>query len=250
MKLAALADFSTKRGPRSVQRENRITMMGIKIGLKDLTKEEGTKRLNQVLDNYELPAGYQWGFSQRRTDEEESQQLMLINILMALVLIYFVMAALFESLIHPAGIWSSIIFAIVGVFWFFLMTGTTFQIMAWIGVLILIGVVVNNGIVLIDHINFLRAEGLERKQAILQAGHDRFRPIIMTAATTVLGLIPLCIGNTQIGGDGPPYFPMARAIVGGLTFSTVVTLVILPTIYILLDDLREWSRRTLRNAKG
>ncbi|MEM8485270.1 MAG: efflux RND transporter permease subunit [Bacteroidota bacterium] len=250
LKLAALADFRTTRGPRSIQRENRITMMGVKIGLDGISKEDGTERLNQVLENYDLPAGYQWGFSQRRNDEENSQQLMMINILMALVLIYFVMAALFESLIHPAGIWSSIIFAIVGVYWFFLITGTTMQIMAWIGVLILIGVVVNNGIVLIDHINFLRESGLPRKQAILQAGHDRFRPIVMTAATTVLGLIPLCIGNTQIGGDGPPYFPMARAIVGGLTFSTVVTLVILPTIYILLDDLRNWSRRTIHDAKS
>ncbi len=249
LKLAALADFSTSRGPRSIQRENRITMMGVQIGLDGITKEEGTEKLNQVLANYDLPAGYQWGFSQRRTDEENSQQLMMINILMALVLIYFVMAALFESLIHPAGIWSSIIFAIIGVYWFFFLTGTTMQIMAWIGVLILIGVVVNNGIVLIDHINYLRSTGMERQQAILQAGHDRFRPIVMTAATTVLGLIPLCIGSTQIGGDGPPYFPMARAIVGGLTFSTVVTLVILPTIYILLDDLRNWSGRVLRSAK-
>lgn len=249
IKLAALASFEPSRSPRYIQRENRITMMGVKIGLDGITKDEGLKRLNQVLENYELPAGYQWGFGQQRRDEENSQNLMLINILMALVLIYFVMAALFESLIHPAGIWSSIIFAIVGVYWFFFITGTTMQLMSWIGILILIGVVVNNGIVLIDHITFLRASGMPRKKAILQAGHDRFRPIVMTAATTVLGLIPLCIGNTQIGGDGPPYFPMARAIVGGLTFSTVVTLLILPTIYIILDDLRNWTRRTLRDAK-
>ena len=91
---------------------------------------------------------------------------------------------------------------------------------------------------------------MERRAAILQAGHDRFRPIIMTAATTVLGLIPLCIGQTQIGGDGPPYFPMARAIVGGLTFSTVVTLVILPTIYIIMDDLGIWARRVISLAKA
>lgn len=249
IKLAAIADLSLTRGPWGIQRENRITMMGVKIGLDGITKEEGSKLMNQVLENYDLPPGYSWGYSQVYNEEQDSQQLMLINILMALVLIYFVMAALFESLIHPAGIWSSIIFAIVGVYWFFLITGTTLQIMAWIGILILIGVVVNNGIVLIDHINFLRDSGLERKKAILQAGHDRFRPIVMTAATTVLGLIPLCLGNTQIGGDGPPYYPMARAIVGGLTFSTVVTLVILPTIYIILDDLREWSRRIVHAAK-
>jgi HAE1 family hydrophobic/amphiphilic exporter-1 len=166
------------------------------------------------------------------------------------VLIYLVMAALFESLIHPAAIWTSIVFAVVGVFWFFLLTGTTFSVMAWIGILILIGVVVNNGIVLLDHVNNLRAQGLPREAALVQAGKDRLRPIVMTALTTVLGLVPLCIGTTQIGGDGPPYFPMARAIVGGLTFSTVVTLVLLPTIYVWMDDLSRWGKRLARQAKG
>ena len=249
VRLAAVADFQNSRGPRSIRRENRITTMGIQIQLDGITKEEGDQKIQQLMSQYELPTGYSWGFSQRRSDEETSQNLMLINLLMALVLIYFVMAALFESLIHPAGIWTSIVFAIIGVFWFFMITNTTFQIMAWIGVLILVGVVVNNGIVLIDHITNLRNEGMDRRSAILQAGHDRFRPIVMTAATTVLGLIPLCIGSTQIGGDGPPYFPMARAIVGGLTFSTVVTLVILPTIYLMLDDLRLWGQRIGQTAR-
>ena len=250
VKLAALADIRTSRGPQSIQRENRITMIGIKVELDGITGSEGTERLNQVLSNYQLPAGYSWGFGQQHNYEQESQNLMLINILMALVLIYLVMAGLFESLIHPAGIWSSIIFAFVGVYWFFWITNTTLQIMAFIGVLILIGIVVNNGIVLIDHINYLRSTGLSRREAVLQAGHDRFRPIVMTAATTVLGLLPLCFGDTQIGGDGPPYFPMARAIVGGLAFSTVVTLVILPTIYLLLDDFSIWTKRIANFATG
>ncbi len=250
IKLAALADIHTSRGPRSIQRENRTTMIGIKIGLDGITGDEGNELVRQVLSNYELPAGYNWGFGLQFDFEQRSQNLMLINILMALMLIYLVMAALFESLVHPAGIWSSIVFAFIGVYWFFLITGTTLQIMAFIGVLILIGIVVNNGIVLIDHINYLRSTGMDRRSALLQAGHDRFRPIVMTAATTVLGLIPLCFGSTQIGGDGPPYFPMARAIVGGLSFSTIVTLVILPTIYLLLDDLRIWASRTAQQASS
>lgn len=250
IKLAAIADIRNSRGPQSIQRENRITKIGIKIGLDGITGEEGTERLNQVLANYELPAGYAWGFGLDHDYEQESQNLMLINMLMALVLIYLVMAGLFESIVHPAGIWSSIIFAFVGVYWFFWITNTTLQIMAFIGILILIGIVVNNGIVLIDHINYLRSTGMPRREALLQAGHDRFRPIVMTAATTVLGLLPLCFGDTQIGGDGPPYFPMARAIVGGLAFSTVVTLIILPTIYLLLDDFRIWTKRVARRAKS
>ncbi len=120
--------------------------------------------------------------------------------------------------------------------------------MAQIGILVLIGVVVNNGIVLIDYINRLRSQGLARNEAIIQAGFQRLRPILMTAGTTVFSLIPLCIATTQIGGDGPPYFPMARAIVGGLTFSTLVTLIILSTIYILLYDLSNWGRRLVRTG--
>ena len=120
---------------------------------------------------------------------------------------------------------------------------------AWIGVLILIGVVVNNGIVLIDHINQLRVGGLNRYEAIVQAGGNRIRPILMTAGTTILSLVPLCFTPIGVGGNGPPYYPMARAIVGGLAFSTLVTLVILPTIYVLLDDLRTWVQRVVAQAR-
>ena len=95
----------------------------------------------------------------------------------------------------------------------------------------------------------LRSRGYDRHKAILQAGQERFRPILMTAGTTVLSMTPLCIGVTQVGGDGPPYYPMARAIVGGLAFSTVVTLLILPTIYGLLDDLRHKIRQIIHSAR-
>ena len=159
------------------------------------------------------------------------------------------MASLFESLMYPTAVLACILYGIVGIFWFFFFTGTTFDLMAMIGILILMGIVVNNGIVLIDHIIHLREEGMSRAEAVVQGGKDRMRPILMTAGTTVLGLIPLCIGTTQIGGDGPPYFPMARAIVGGLIFSTVVTLIVLPSIYIILDDFKLWAGRIGAKAK-
>lgn len=250
IKLASLAELRPRQARRGINREDRVTMLGVTVFLDGITLDEARERISQTMSNYELPAGYTWGYGRRFSEEAQSQQIMLMNLLLALVLIYLVMASLFESLIHPAAIWTSILFAIVGVFWFFLVTATTFSIMAWIGILVLIGVVVNNGIVLIDHINHLRGEGLERHEAIVQAARDRMRPIVMTAATTVLGMVPLCIGNTMIGGDGPPYYPMARAIVGGLTFSTLVTLVILPAIYVFLDDVRLWGLRTAQSASG
>ncbi|MBN1162959.1 MAG: efflux RND transporter permease subunit [Candidatus Krumholzibacteriota bacterium] len=248
--LASLANFSVQRGPRNIHRENRTTSMGISANLHKLTINEAKEKINQVMSNFNLPSGYKWNYGRSFDYEEEAFNTMMMNLLLALALIYFVMAALFESLIFPAAIWTQIIFAVVGVYWFFLATGTEMSIMGMIGILILIGVVVNNGIVLIDHVNQLRLGGLSRNDAIMQAGRDRLRPILMTAGTTVLSLVPLCVVTTAIGGSGgPPYFPMARAIVGGLTFSTVITLLVLPTIYILLDDLRNWSRRVVTMGK-
>ncbi len=248
--LSALADFTIRQGPPVIHRENRVTSIGISIGLKDVTVNEAKEKVRKVMDEYELPAGVSWDFGRSFDFESEAAKTMMINTLLALALIYFVMASLFESLVFPGAIWTSIIFAIVGVWWFFLITGTTFSLMAWIGVLILIGVVVNNGIVLIDHINQLRAQGIGRYEAIVQAGGNRIRPILMTAGTTILSLIPLCFTTIEIGGNGPPYYPMARAIVGGLAFSTLVTLIILPTIYVLLDDFRRWAMRVVRTAKS
>lgn len=250
IKLATLADFRVLRGPRNIRRENRTTSIGVTAHLDDLTVNEARQKISQVLANYNLPSGYTWNYGESFDEEQEAFKTMLMNLLLALALIYFVMAALFESLLFPAAIWTQIIFSIVGVYWFFLITGTTMSIMGMIGILILIGVVVNNGIVLIDHVNQLRGRGLVRYDAIVQAGRDRLRPILMTAGTTVLSLIPLCIVRTQIGGEGgPPYFPMARAIVGGLSFCTVITLLVLPTIYTLLDDLRNWTRRIVSQAR-
>ncbi len=194
------------------------------------------ENVEKFMSGYKLPIGYSWNFGSGLDFEKETKKTMVMNIIIALFLIYFVMAALFESYLFPAAIWSSIIFAIIGVYWFFFLTGTTLSLLAWIGILVLIGVVVNNGIVLIDHITQLRSENISRYEAILRAGKERFRPIFMTAATTVLSMLPLCVTQARIAGDGPSYFPLARAIVGGLTFSTIITLLILPTIYVLIDD--------------
>jgi len=247
-KLTSLADLKVMPGPQRIFRQDRITSMGVSARLKDITVNEAREKISKVLGNYQFPPGYSWNYGERFNYEEEATQNMLINMLLALALIYFVMASLFESLIFPAGIWSSIFFAIVGVYWFFLITDTVMSFMAMLGILLLIGVVVNNGIVLIDHIIQLRNQGMSREAAILQAGRDRLRPIIMTAATTIFSLLPLSMVATQVGGNGPPYYPMARAIVGGLSFSTLVTLLILPTIYILLDDMRNWARRLIQRA--
>src|SRR4030095_16732000 len=129
-------------------------------------------------------------------------QTMSQNLILAVVLIFLVMASLFESTLYPLSIITSILFAIVGAIWFLTLTGTTITMMAMIGFMILVGVVVNIGIVLIAHVIDLRAQGLPRDQAILQAGRDRLRPIMMTTLTTLLAMLPLAIGDAQVGGGG------------------------------------------------
>ena len=242
--LGSVARFERHKGPQTIERKDRATAVVISGNLDDDTSMEDIRpRVTAIMEQMDLPPGYSWKFGRGFDEEDETQQLMLTNILLGVAMIFIVMAALFESTLYPISIITSILFSVVGVFWFFLVTDTTFSFMASIGIMILIGVVVNNGIVLIDHVNNLRVEGMPRDDAILQAGKDRIRPILMTVATTVLGLTPLAIGSTEVGSTGAPYFPMARAIIGGLLFSTVMSLLVVPTVYVWVDELNRWARK-------
>ncbi len=249
--LLSMVDVRTRNASSAIERENRQTSFGLKASLAPgATLDDVKKSITAAMKGVQLPPGYRWSFGQNFDRDDEAGSTMLMNTLIALLLVYVVMCAMFESLIYPAAILTTFVFSIFGVFWTFWLTGTTFSIMASIGVLILMGVIVNNGIVMIVHINQLRHEGLDRRNALIQGARDRLRPILMTMGTAILGMLPLCLSRTGIGGDGPPYYPMARAIAGGLFFSTAVSLVVLPTIYSLLDDASLWLKRVVRDARA
>ena len=244
--LGAVAEFQVRPSDREIERVNRLTTVIINANLaKGTTMEDARKRVEPIMNDYPLPAGYSWKFGRGFDENEKAVQTMAQNMALAVVLIFLVMAALFESTLYPLSIITSILFAIVGSIWFLTLTGTTITMMAMIGFMILIGVVVNIGIVLIAHVIDLREAGLSRHDAIMQAGRDRLRPIVMTVLTTLLGMMPLAIGDAQIGGSGqgPAYYPMARAIIGGLGFSALVSLLIVPMFYVWFDDLNLWRRR-------
>lgn len=249
--LGSVASFRIGSAPDTIRRTDRQTAVILSATLEDETTMDDLRpRVTAMMEQFELPPGYSWKFGRGFDRQDETQQLMLINILLGIACIFLVMAALFESLLFPFSIiLGSIVFSIFGVFLFFAATGTTFSFMASIGIMILIGVVVNNGIVLVDHVNNLRNRGLPRDEAIVEAGRDRLRPILMTVATTIAGLAPLAVGTTQVGGDGPPYYPMARAIIGGLAFSTVVSLLVVPALYVYFDNLAAWGRKVMRIAR-
>jgi HAE1 family hydrophobic/amphiphilic exporter-1 len=203
--------------------------------------EQAGERIEKAMASLNLPMGYSWKLGRGFNRQEQEENIMLVNMLLALAMIYIVMAALFESLLLPAAIITSILYSIVGVFWFFLFTGTSMSVMGMIGILILMGIVVNNGIVLIDQINQMSPTIDELESVIADICVTRIRPVLMTVSTTVLGMVPLALGSTQIGGDGPSYAPLAIAIIGGLIFSTITSLFLVPWCYLVLTKLARRS---------
>ncbi|MDR1076575.1 MAG: efflux RND transporter permease subunit [Xanthomonadaceae bacterium] len=250
--LLSLVAVSDQPSAARIQRTNLQTSLTIKAGLgENVTAPEGRAAMEAVLRQVAFPAGYGYTFEGGDSQEDqEAMQQMLFNLLIAFIMIYVVMAAVFESLLFPAAIMSGVVFSIFGVFWLFWLTGTVFSVMAFIGILVLMGVVVNNGIVMIEHINNLRRNGASRTEALIAGSRERLRPILMTMGTAILAMVPISLTTTQMFGDGPPYYPMARAIAGGLAFSTFVSLLFLPTIYAILDDLSNGTRRIVGKVRG
>jgi HAE1 family hydrophobic/amphiphilic exporter-1 len=249
--LGAVADFHVTNAARSIERVDRQTTVTVEgIISSGSTMQDVRQRTEAAMKAFPMPAGYTWKFGRGIQDNDDAMRNMSINLVLAVVLIFLVMASLFESLLHPVSIVTSIVFAVVGVIWGLSLTGTPMTFMAMIGIMILIGVVVNIGIVLVAHILDLRHHGLERREAILRAGRDRLRPILMTTMTTLLAMAPLALGDTQIGGDGPAYYPMARALMSGLAFGSFTSLFFVPMFYIWLDDLNGWRQRVAQASRG
>ncbi|UNK41444.1 efflux RND transporter permease subunit [Luteimonas sp. S4-F44] len=249
--LTSLVEMRVEPSSSQINRNDRQTSLTLQANLAGgTTMPDARKALEQTLDTVAFPAGYGYSFSGSGfEDDAAASQQMLFNLLIAVIMIYVVMAAVFESLLFPAAIMSCVLFSVFGVFWLFWLTGTPFTIMAFIGILVLMGVVVNNGIIMVEHINNLRRRGMPRLEALVEGSRERLRPIMMTMGTAILAMVPISLSDTVVLG-GLAYSPMARAVAGGLAFSTVVSLLFLPTIYAILDDLRHGSARMLRRARG
>jgi HAE1 family hydrophobic/amphiphilic exporter-1 len=240
--LASVAAFRTVETPGEIMRQQRRSIVVVAGNFPASTKGgQIRKDVSEVLNAMTFPTGYSWSYGFGFQEADATQQEMLINLVLALFLVYFVMAGLFESLTHPFAIMFALPFAFVGIAWISLLTGSPFNLMAQIGLLILMGIVVNNGIVLIHHVHQLRERGMERTQAIMAAARDRLRPILMTTTTTVLGLLPLAVGQAHVGDV--LYFPLARTVIGGLVSATVLTLLLVPTLYTAIEDAQTFLGR-------
>ena len=249
IQLGSLADFHIRRGPRDLRRADRQLNVTVFANTKNRKQAQDLATpIREMMSQMALPPGYSWDLGRAARWGQEDADDSNFTAIFAVILIYLIMASLFESLIHPFTIMLAIPFSLIGVALGLSIFDVPFDNNGALGLLILFGIVVNNGIVLIDHINHLRAEGLSRREAILLGGQHRLRPILMTAFTTILNLMPIVLPMIYGTAEGfaKRWGPIGLVVVSGLATSTLLTLVLAPTLYSLLDDLGLWTKQVLR----
>jgi hydrophobic/amphiphilic exporter-1 (mainly G- bacteria), HAE1 family len=241
--LASVADMDVLPGPSNIQRDMRLTSLWVGAEYDEGRREDYMPIVAQTLAGVDFPFGYswQWGRWQQRAAEQANE--ILTNVALALLLVFAVMAGLFESVRQAVALMIALPFALAGAMWTLYVTDTDLDLPAVIGFLLLIGVVVNNGIVMIEHINGYRREGMPRNEAIVLGGRERLRPILMTALTTLIGLLPIVIQKPAVGGVY--YYTMALVLMGGLLVSTVLTSLLLPVMIAVVEDVMAWTGRVL-----
>jgi HAE1 family hydrophobic/amphiphilic exporter-1 len=254
--LASLAGFRLVPGPERIQRDDRITSVWVGARYEEGTVDDYLPRVTAALESMDFPFGYSYTFRDFQERRKEKTEEFLVDLTLALLLIFAVMAGLFESVRQALGLMVALPFAAAGAFWTLYLTGVDFDQPAAIGLLLLIGVVVNNGIVMIEHINMYRRRGMPRHEAMIRGGRERLRPILMTAITTLVGLVPIVVQKPALAGIY--YYSMALVIMGGLVVSTFLTSVLLPTTASLAEDgfaligrgiARSWRVVTFRGRK-
>jgi len=240
--LDQLVSAAKARSPQRIQRVNGKNLMNLSAATSGDDLNQVRRDLDQLIQNFEMDRGYTVEMGDQLAEMAEAITNIVMALALAVILVYILMSALFESCFLPVSILTTIPLAFVGVFWFMYLTNTPLDIVALIGCVLMVGIVVNNGIVIVDHINFLRRSGMARTDAIVQAGRDRLRPVLMTAITTILGCVPLAFGGGA-GSSSITFQGLGRALIGGLTMGTLLTLLVVPLFYTLVDDFQQWAAR-------
>ncbi len=244
IRTANLVDIEIGEGPNSINRYNRMRAVQIYADMADgVSPGEGLEIVAQVV-NEELPESGIWRTDlggQTRT-MQESFGYLLTALIIAILVIYMVLAIQFESFLHPFTIMMALPLTMIGVFGALFITGATLNIFSFIGIIMLMGLVTKNSILLVDFANQLREKGTDKVLAIIQAGQMRLRPILMTAVSTITGVLPVALALSE---GGETRAPMAIAIIGGMLTSTLLTLVVIPVIYLIFDDTMAWIKTKL-----
>ena len=238
--LSEIAEIKVEKGPISITRENQVRILTVSGSVVGRDVQSVTTEIQDLLKGYTMPYGYSYVFGGEIEQIQETFQDLGLVMIMAIILVYMIIAAQFESLIQPLSIMFSVPLALSGGFIALFITGLPLNVIGIIGLIILVGVVVNNAIVLVDYINIRRKRGEDRTAAIMKAGPIRIRPIMMTALTTILGLVPMSLG---LGEGAELTQSMGVVVIGGLSLATVLTLVVVPVMYTIFDDISEFFKR-------
>lgn len=214
--------------PPTIERKDRERIVTVSTVVQDVPMSEVVVAAEAAIDKMDLPQGISVQIAGSFEDQQDSFSDLLMLAVLIIILVYIVMAAQFESYTYPAIIMTSLLFAFSGVFIILFISGHTLNIMSMIGAIMLIGIVVKNGIVLIDYITLNRERGLSVRRAVVFGGRSRLRPVVMTTLTTILGMVPMALGTGQ---GAEMWRPMGTAVIGGLTFSTILTLLFVPVLY-------------------
>ncbi len=246
LRVKDVASINEEYAPPTIERENRERVVGVNITLSGAALSTVVGEINEKLANIDIPEGLNVVIGGSYEDQQESFQDMITLLILIIILVYIVMATQFESFAMPFIILFSLPFAFSGVFIALWLSNTSLSIIALIGAIMLVGIVVKNGIVMVDFINLLRERGLGLGQAVVNAGRSRLRPVLMTTMTTILGMVPMAIG---FGEGAEMWQPMGIAVIGGLAFSSVLTLYVIPVVYTIFGtrSLKKVRRKNERN---
>jgi len=214
--------------PPTIERKDRERIVTVSTVVQDVPMSDVVKASQAKIDEMNIPQGVAIQLSGSYEDQQDSFADLLTLAVLIIILVYIVMAAQFESYTYPGIIMTSLMFAFSGVFIILFLTGHSLNVMSMIGAIMLIGIVVKNGIVLIDYISLNRERGMSIRRAVINGGESRLRPVVMTTLTTILGMVPMAIGSGQ---GAEMWRPMGTAVIGGLTFSTILTLLFVPVLY-------------------
>jgi len=233
--LGNIAQIRESKGPMAIQRRSQERIITVSASTTDRDFGSIADDVNKGLATLTVPEGFNVQFAGEQEEQSKAYRGLIFTLMLAVALVYMVMASQFESLLHPFIIMFSIPFAAIGVILMLFFTGTNISVPAFIGIIMLAGIVVNNAIVLVDYINLMRKQGMELREAILEGGRRRLRPILMTTLTTVFALMPMSLG---IGAGAEMQAPMARTVIGGLSVASLFTLFFIPTLYSLFESMR------------
>jgi len=245
--LADLVSHEIRTMPSEINREDLSRQATIGANLEGLALSTAVEKVSEAAQKIGMAPGYSVVFTGETEFMEETFGYMIESLILAVLFVYLILAAQFESFIDPLSIMFSLPLAIVGMAGMLAITGDTINIMSLIGLILLMGLVTKNAILLIDCAKNLRAQGMDRREALITAGRTRFRPIMMTTSAMIAGMLPLAFA---VGAGAGMRAPMARAVIGGLLTSTALTLVVVPVMYTLLDDLKRKGAVTARPIKG